>query len=160
MLRLTAAFVIAGFVANPGVGQDFSEEQDKVEELMQEVERLRAANAQLLETIDQMKEQTDRDDLSNDPATASLKMRRILDATESGAGVSVPAVTLKSKAVDDFQAIAVLGFGGTSLRVRPDVEVLIPVADGQLTSMKVTKIDMDVVQLEFPQLEQTVWLYD
>ncbi len=74
--------------------------------------------------------------------------------------VQMPTFQIKSKLVSSSRAMAILEFGEKSIRIRQGIELSVPVSEGVWTLMKVLKISNDFIELEFPELERTVLLYD
>ncbi len=56
--------------------------------------------------------------------------------------------------------MALLKSKDTVIRIRANTEMSVPVTDGVWVLMQVKKISRDMIELYFPELERTVYLYD
>lgn len=73
--------------------------------------------------------------------------------------LSMPTFQVQSKIIAGPNSVAYLKTNLTSLRIRANTELSIPVSDGAWVLMKVKEISKDMIVLEFPELERTVFLY-
>jgi predicted RNase H-like nuclease (RuvC/YqgF family) len=123
---------------------------EDLEKFISENTSLKSENEQLKQQIASLDEQVKK--LTEELRVENERLRMQL--------VQMPTFRIKSKLVGSSGAMAILDFGEKSIRIRQDVELSVPVADGVWTLMKVLKISNDFIELEFPELERTVLLYD
>jgi len=72
----------------------------------------------------------------------------------------LPPITLRARLITEDKAVAQLGIGESRLVVREGSEVSVPMANDETTTLKVTKITADVVEIELPELKRTLTLLD
>lgn len=105
-------------------------------------------------------------DLKNQIASLAKQVQKLTDELKAENErlrkqlIEMPVFTVKSKLVGTSRSMAVLQFAEKSLRIRMGVEMSVPVADGVWTLMKVKNISNDLIELEFPELQRTIVLYD
>lgn len=123
---------------------------EDLEKFIGENSTLKAQNAELKKQIASLDQQVKK--LTQELKVENERLRKQL--------IELPTFQIKSKLVGSTRAMAVLQFGEKSLRIRQDIEMSVPVTSGVWTLMKVIKISNDFIELEFPELERTVILYD
>ena len=74
--------------------------------------------------------------------------------------LELPSFSVKSKLVRGDDSIAILQFGEKAIRIRNKVEMSVPVKDGVWINMQVVKIDREIIELKFPELDRTLLIYD
>jgi hypothetical protein len=74
--------------------------------------------------------------------------------------LQIPNFEVKSKIIGVGKETAVLQTGEKLIRIRNDTELSVPVSDGVWVLMKVEKISKDFIQLNFPEMSRTIYLYD
>lgn len=71
----------------------------------------------------------------------------------------MPTFQVQSKVISGKNSVAYLKTQETSLRIRANSEMSVPVKGGGWVLMKVKEISKDMIVLEFPELERTLYLY-
>ena len=90
--------------------------------------------------------------LTKDLADQTANLRRQL--------LQMPTFEVQSKILGYNGSMALLKTKDTLIRIRDNTEMSVPVADGVWVLMQVKKISKDMIELHFPELERTVYLYD
>ncbi len=73
---------------------------------------------------------------------------------------ALPTIVVQSKAIDESRALAVLKIGQETFRVQMASEVMIPLTPTETTVMRVKKISVERIELEFPALKRQLVLDD
>ena len=143
--------------------QDPTSESDIIKQTMskiKDVEKLDnyiAQNKQLTETNKKLQAQIASISkqvaiLTKDLADQQAKLRKQL--------LEMPSFEVKAKVLGNDRDMAILKFKDSSIRIRKDTKISVPVSDGVYVLMHVTKITKDVIELHFPELERDLFLYD
>jgi|GEM_PF-1513414 len=74
--------------------------------------------------------------------------------------LQMPAFTVKSKIIGNGVELAVLETGGKTIRIRNQMELSVSVSDGVWVLMRVENISKEVIELNFPEMARTIFLYD
>lgn len=74
--------------------------------------------------------------------------------------LSLPPLVVHSKIIGPNSSMAVIGFGETSIRIRSDMKMTVPVQNGIWTLMEVDKITKDIIELNFTELGRVITIYD
>lgn len=75
--------------------------------------------------------------------------------------LQMPTFEVQSKILGISGGIALLKSNSSVIRIRNNTEMSVPVADGGgWVLMQVKNISKDMIELHFPELERTVYLYD
>ncbi len=74
--------------------------------------------------------------------------------------LQMPTFEVQSKVIGGGLGMALLKSKDAVIRIRDKTEMSVPVADGVWVLMQVKKISKDMIELYFPELERTVYLYD
>jgi len=109
---------------------------EEYDQLAREMQRLKAENDGLQQTIANLQEQLSK------------------KSTE------VPEIIVRAKAIATGDALAMLEVGGATVRVRQGSELLVPAGRGENTPMRINHISPESIEVEFPELNRTVFLYD
>ena len=158
--------LLAGLASTPAANaqeQDPTQESDVIKETMAkilEVEKLDSyiqANAQLKSENATLKKQLA--DLAKQVSALSTQLTQQREQLQRQL-LQVPTFEIKSKIISGGRGTAVLQSGNRLYRVRSDTQISIPVKDGVWVLMKVEKISKDLIQLSFPEMSRTVYLYD
>ncbi len=123
---------------------------ENLEKFIAENETLKGENNSLKEQVASLAEQVKK--LTEELQAENERLRKQL--------LHLPEFTVKSRLVSASRATAVLQFGEKSIRIRRGVEMSVPVEGGVWTLMNVKNISNDFIELEFPELERTIVLYD
>lgn len=132
---------------------------DEASEPATELEQLQEQNQLLRLQVEHLQTQLEQLGATPDPATPSPLMRRALQQTEEDAPPALPVITLKGKVVAGDGAVAQLAIGEQEFLVREGREMQLFRGAAGGTAMRVEKVSDEVVELEFPELEQSVSLY-
>ena len=90
--------------------------------------------------------------LTKDLADQTANLRRQL--------LQMPTFEVQSKMLGFQGSMALLKTKDKIIRIRDHTEMSVPVAEGVWVLMQVKKISKDMIELYFPELERTVYLYD
>ena len=90
--------------------------------------------------------------LTKDLAEQTANLRRQL--------LQMPTFEVQSKIMGWGGNTALLKTKDKIIRIRDNTEMSVSVADGVWVLMQVKKISKDMIELHFPELERTVYLYD
>lgn len=74
--------------------------------------------------------------------------------------LQMPTFQVQSKILGDSLGMALLKSNDTVIRIRDKTKMSVTVADGVWVLMEVKNISKDMIELYFPELERTVYLYD
>jgi hypothetical protein len=74
--------------------------------------------------------------------------------------LQMPTFNVQSKIINGSQSAAILKSKDTVIRIRNKTQLSVPVSDGVWVLMQVRNISKDMIELYFPELERTVYLYD
>jgi hypothetical protein len=74
--------------------------------------------------------------------------------------LQMPTFEVKSKILGYGQSMALLKSKDAVIRIRDKTKMSVTVADGVWVLMEVKNISKDMIELYFPELERTVYLYD
>ena len=74
--------------------------------------------------------------------------------------LQMPTFEVQSKIIGDSLGMALLKSKDTVIRIRDKTKMSVTVADGVWVLMEVKNISKDMIELYFPELERTVYLYD
>jgi len=122
----------------------------ELEKYLSENKTLKDANKQLMQQIASLDKQVKK--LTQELKAENERLRKQL--------LELPTFEIKSKVVGGRSSLAVLQFGEKTIRIRQGIKMDVPVADGVWTLMKVLEISNDFIELEFPELDRKVVLYD
>ncbi len=125
-------------------------EVEQLDKYIQENNTLKSENTSLKQQVASLTQQLAQ--VKQELQTLNDRLRKQL--------IELPTFEIKSKLVGDELSIAVLQFGEKSIRIRSDLEMSVPVSDGVWTLMKVVKITKERIELQFPDLDRVVVLYD
>ncbi len=90
--------------------------------------------------------------LNNDLTQQTALLRKQL--------LQMPTFEIQSKIIGEGRNMAMLKSKDAVLRIRDKTEMSVTVADGVWVLMQVKNISKDMIELYFPELERTVYLYD
>ncbi len=165
LLAIAASLLISGPAACAQDNQDAdpTAESDVIQETLKtikEVERLNeyiAQNKSLLESNKNLVAQIailtkQIADLTKQVATQNDSIRKQL--------LSLPPLVVRAKVIGPTSSMAVIGFGDTSIRIRSEMKMNVPVQNGIWTLMEVNKITKDVIELNFTELGRVITIYD
>ncbi len=125
-------------------------EIEQLDKYVAENSTLKDANKQLQQQVTQLQQQVTK--LTQELQQENERLRKQL--------LQMPTFEVKSKIVVGEVDAAVLQSGDRHYRIRRDMELSVPVADGVWVLMRVEKITKELIQLHFPELERTIYLYD
>ncbi|MEM7784264.1 MAG: hypothetical protein AAF939_03320 [Planctomycetota bacterium] len=74
--------------------------------------------------------------------------------------LQMPTFQVQSKVLGNGRNMATLKSKNSLFRIRTNTELSVPVSEGVWVLMQVKKISKDMIELYFPELERTVYLYD
>ena len=111
---------------------------------------LKSENGKLKGEIASIKKQLAK--LTQDLAQQTAKLRKQL--------LQMPTFEVQSKVLGGGKSMALLKSKDKVIRIRDNTEMSVAVADGVWVLMQVKKISKDMIELHFPELERTVYLYD
>lgn len=123
---------------------------DQLENFQKQNSTLRTENNKLKQEIASIKKQLAK--LTSDLAQQTAKLRKQL--------LQMPTFEVQSKVLGGGKSMALLKSKDKVIRIRSDTEMSVTVADGVWVLMQVKKISKDMIELHFPELERTVYLYD
>ena len=72
----------------------------------------------------------------------------------------MPTFNVQSKIINGDRSAAILKSKNTIIRIRNNTQLSVPVSDGVWVLMQVKNISKEMIELYFPELERTVYLYD
>ena len=72
----------------------------------------------------------------------------------------MPTFNVQSKIINGNRSAAILKSKDTIIRIRNSTQLSVPVSDGVWVLMHVKNISKEMIELYFPELERTVYLYD
>ena len=111
---------------------------------------LKEENKQLKASIASIQKQVTK--LTKDLADQTALLRKQL--------LQMPTFEVQSKILGNSQGMALLKSKDTVIRIRDKTKMSVTVADGVWVLMEVKNISKDMIELYFPELERTVYLYD
>lgn len=123
---------------------------ERLDAFVEQNSQLTAENRALKKSIAEIQKQLTK--LTRDLADQSVKLRKQL--------LQMPNFQVQSKLIASGRSMAILKSKDTILRIRTDTEMSVPVADGVWILMQVKKISKDMIELHFPELGRTVYLYN
>ncbi|QEG23105.1 coiled-coil domain-containing protein [Mariniblastus fucicola] len=123
---------------------------ERLDAFVEQNNQLKAENATLKKNIADIQKQLAK--LTRDLADQTVKLRRQL--------LQMPIFQVQSKVIANGNSMAILKSKDTIIRIRTNTEMSVPVADGVWILMEVKKISKDMIELNFPELGRTVYLYD
>ena len=123
---------------------------EQLDNFIQQNNELKAENGELKKQIASLDKQVKK--LTQELKVENERLRKQL--------LQLPTFEVKSKLVGATRSVAVLQFEQKSIRIRQGLQMSVPVANGVWTLMKVLKISNEFIELEFPELERTILLYD
>ena len=152
-----ATYVPAQIASDPTKDSDLiqktmSKIQDveKLDQYIQQNEELKKANKELKAEIASIKKQLDK--LNKNVKDQEAKLRKQL--------LNIPTFDVAAKILGGGNDMAILKMKDRKLRIRTDTKISVPVKDGVWVLMQVKKISKEMIELYFPELERTVYLYD
>jgi len=74
--------------------------------------------------------------------------------------LQMPTFNVQSKIINGDRSAAILKSKNTIIRIRNNTKLSVPVSDGVWVLMEVKNISKEMIELYFPELERTVYLYD
>lgn len=123
---------------------------DNLENFQKQNSTLKTENNKLKQEIASIKKQLAK--LTQDLAQQTAKLRKQL--------LQMPTFEVQSKVLGGGKSMALLKSKDKVIRIRTDTEMSVAVAEGVWVLMQVKKISKDMIELHFPELERTVYLYD
>jgi seryl-tRNA synthetase len=167
VLSLTLLFVMQLWVATSGHAQEKKNDptapSDVIEQTLAKIrdveqlnsfveqnQALKAENVKLKADVASIQKQIAK--LTKDLAEQTAKLRKQL--------LQMPTFQVQSKVIGGGRSMALLKSKDTVIRIRANTEMSVPVTDGVWVLMQVKKISRDMIELYFPELERTVYLYD
>lgn len=169
LFRVSALAILWVFVATPSQSLEAQEKQDptaasdviketlnkirdveKLDTFIQQNDALKAENKQLKAEIAGIKKQLAK--LTADLSQQAAKIKAQL--------LQMPTFQVQSKMLAGGKSAAILKSGDTLIRIRTNTELSVAVSDGAWVLMQVKKISKEMIELHFPELERTVYLYD
>lgn len=152
-----------GMLANAQEVQDPTQQSSVIKETMakiREVEKLDAyiaENSSLKETNKGLSQQLASLTKQVNELTQQLAQQKELLQRQL---LQMPSFEVKSKIIGAGKETAVLQTGNKMIRIRSDTELSVPVSEGVWVLMRVEKISKDFIQLSFPEMARTIYLYD
>jgi len=123
---------------------------EQLNTFVEQNQALQAENVKLKADVASIQKQIAK--LTKDLAEQTLKLRKQL--------LQMPTFQVQSKVIGGGHAMALLKSKDTVIRIRDNTEMSVPVTDGVWVLMQVKNISKDMIELYFPELERTVYLYD
>ena len=123
---------------------------ERLDAFVQQNQALQLENQKLKIDIASIKKQLAK--LTADLAQQSVKLRKQL--------LQMPTFQVQSKILGGDRSMALLKSKDTVIRIRANTEMSVTVGPGIWVLMQVKKISKDMIELHFPELERTVYLYD
>ncbi|MDG1875754.1 MAG: hypothetical protein P8J27_17715 [Mariniblastus sp.] len=111
---------------------------------------LKAENAKLKLDLASINKQLAK--LTKDLADQTAQLRKQL--------LQMPTFQVQSKILGGGNNIALLKSKDRVIRIRSNTEMSVAVSEGIWVLMQVKNISKDMIELHFPELERTVYLYD
>lgn len=90
--------------------------------------------------------------LSKDLELQTINLRKQL--------LQMPTFNVQTKIINGVRSAAILKSKDTIIRIRNNTQLSVPVSDGVWVLMQVKNISKEMIELYFPELERTVYLYD
>lgn len=122
---------------------------EKLDTFIAQNNTLKQENAKLKSEVASIKKQLTK--LQADLKQQDVKIRKQL--------LQMPTFQVQSKVISGKNSVAYLKTKDTLLRVRSNMKMSVPISDGVWVLMDVKEISKDMIVLEFPELERTVYLY-
>lgn len=122
---------------------------ERLDTFIQQNNALKAENAKLKQSVASIQQQLTK--LKKELEQQNAKLRKQL--------LQMPTFQVMSKVLAGNRSVAYLKTKSTLLRVRSNMSLSVPVSDGVWVLMKVKEISKDMIVLEFPELERTIYLY-
>ena len=123
---------------------------ERLDAFVEQNNALVAENKQLKTDIAAIQKQLAK--LTKDLADQTVKLRKQL--------LQMPTFQVQSKVISRDRSMAILKSRDAVLRIRTNTEMSVPVADGVWILMQVKNISRDMIELHFPELGRTVYLYN
>jgi len=123
---------------------------ERLDTFVQQNNALKEENKKLKADIASINKQIAK--LTKDLADQTANLRRQL--------LQMPTFEVQAKLLGMGGSMALLKTKDKIIRIRNNTEMSVPVADGVWVLMQVKKISKDMIELHFPELERTVYLYD
>lgn len=123
---------------------------ERLDTFVQQNNALKEENKKLKADIASIQKQIAK--LTKDLADQTTNLRRQL--------LQMPTFEVQSKLLGIGGSMAILKTKDKSIRIRDNTEMSVAVGDGVWVLMQVKKISKDMIELYFPELERTVYLYD
>ncbi len=123
---------------------------ERLDAFVEQNKALKAENVKLKADVASIQKQIAK--LTKDLEQQKAKLRKEL--------LQMPTFQVQSKVIGGGRSMALLKSKDTVIRIRNNTEMSVPVADGVWVLMQVKKISKDMIELFFPELERTVYLYD
>ena len=123
---------------------------EKLDTFIQQNNTLKAENQKLKADVAKIKQELAK--ITKDLTEQAAKLRKQL--------LQMPTFQVQSKVLGNGRNMALLKTKETVIRIRTDTEMSVPVAEGVWVLMQVKNISKDMIELYFPELERTVYLYD
>jgi len=125
-------------------------EVEKLDSYVEQNKALTASNKQLQAELAGIKKQVAK--LTADLTEQTAKLRKQL--------LQMPTFEIKSKILGGGRNMAILQSKDRNFRIRVNTEMSVPVSEGIWVLMQVKNISKELIELHFPELERTVYLYD
>lgn len=123
---------------------------ERLDAFLEQNKALQAENNKLKGEVASIKKQIAK--LTQDLAQQTAKLRKQL--------LQMPTFQVQSKILGGVRSMALLKSKDKVIRIRANTEMSVTVADGVWVLMQVKKISKEMIELHFPELERTVYLYD
>ena len=123
---------------------------EKLDTFIQQNNILKTENKKLKQDVAKIQQQLAK--LTKELASQSANLRKQL--------LQMPTFQVQSKILGNGRSMALLKSKESVIRIRTNTEMSVPVAEGVWVLMQVKKISKDMIELYFPELERTVYLYD
>jgi DNA anti-recombination protein RmuC len=123
---------------------------EKLDTFIQQNNALKTENQKLKKDVAKIQQQLAK--LTKDLESQSANLRKQL--------LQMPTFQVQSKILGNGRSMALLKSKESVIRIRTNTEMSVPVAEGVWVLMQVKKISKDMIELYFPELERTVYLYD
>ena len=123
---------------------------ERLDMFVEQNNALKAENVKLKADVASIQKQIAQ--LTKDLEEQKAKLRKEL--------LQMPTFQVQSKVIGGGRSMALLKSKNSVIRIRSNTEMSVPVADGVWVLMQVKKISKDMIELFFPELDRTVYLYD
>ncbi|MFK7765799.1 MAG: hypothetical protein AB8B55_01060 [Mariniblastus sp.] len=123
---------------------------ERLDAFVQQNQALQQENKKLKADIASINKQIAK--LTKDMNEQTTKLRKQL--------LQMPTFQVQSKILGGTRSMALLKSKDSVIRIRANTEMSVPVGTGVWVLMQVRKISKDMIELHFPELERTVYLYD